>query len=176
MEDNLMFENIQNANSYNQQDNILNDVWNFLHNTIKTGLSIKADVDFQSENRRILNSVDLLTIVRRLGRTEERYADEIKVFNAILSARDAVNPPPPPTATQLLQNYLFQQVQQPYVLTYYDLITEHKNILSQHTDNIPYYIAIKFGKEEGIDWLLNKLGEAAKKWFHSMYNQTKWWS
>jgi hypothetical protein len=168
-----MFGNIQNATTNGSQDNILNDVWNFLCSAIKTGISIKEDVDFQSENRRVLNSVDLLTIVRRLGRTEERYADEIKVFNAILSAKDAVNPPPLPTATELLQNYIFQQA---YLPTYHDLMTEHKNILRQHTDNIPYYIAIKFGKEQGIDWILDKLGDAVKKWFHNVHAQTKWWS
>ena len=171
-----MFDNWQNTNGHNQQNNILSDVWNFLCDAVKTGFSIKSDVDFQSENQRILGSVDLLTVVRRLGRTEERYSDEIRIFNAILSARDAVNPPPPLTMAQLTQQYLYQQPQQPYVPTYYDLLQEHKNELRRHTDNIPYYIAIKVGKEKGIDWLLDNLGEATKNWFNSLHSQTKWWS
>ena len=163
-----MFDNIYNQNNHGVQHGVWNDVWNFLCDVIKTGINIKADLDFHSDNKRVLESFDLLAIVRRLGRTEERYSEEIKIYKMILSARDAIIPPSPRPAVPPLQQ-LWYQIQQPYIPTYYDFLRDYQNDLRWHTDNIPYYVAIKLGKEKGIDWLLDKLGSEVKGWFHKMY-------
>ena len=147
-----MFKNTPNTNNYEAQHSMWGDVVRFLCGAIKTGFSVKEDADFQSDNQSVLGNSDLLTVVRRLGRTEERYSDEIKIYKMILSARDAVIPPPSRPTIPL--QHTLQQMQQLYIPTYYD----YKSELQWLTDSIPYFVAIKFGRKEGVDWILGKLG------------------
>ena|GEM_PF-1893737 len=159
-----MFGDIQNYKSNETQTNLWDEVGKFLSGAVKSAYNLKEEWDFQNESRRILANPDLLTIVRRLGRTEERYKDEIKVFDAIISANIAVNPPAPNPFMQLP----FQQ--RYYTPSYDDYLRMYYNDLSRLTDDIPCFAAIKIGKERGTDWILDKLGSTVKEWFYRMQN------
>jgi hypothetical protein len=160
-----------NDNQKYRPQNVWDDVFGFLNGLAKDAVSLKSDLDFQSENRRVLDNPDLFEIIRRIGRTEERYSTEIKIYDAILAARNAVNPPPQVSAIER-----FMQMSNPYhAPTYNDHLIKHHRELSWLTERIPEFVAIKYGKEKGVDWVLDKFGEVVKSWFNKMNDPNRWW-
>lgn len=159
-----MFENIQNNNNYRTQSNPWEDIFDFLCSLIKGSLSLKEEIDFQDENRRILANFDLLTIVRRIGRTEERYENEIKICKEIVAAINYINPPTPsPQSISPLSPKMQQLLLQSDTS---DLAIYYKELL-ELTENMPYYVVIKSGKK-GIDWMLDKFGPKVKERFYEV--------
>lgn len=166
-----MFNNTQN---YDTQNNMWNDVIDFLEKGVKDAVGIKKDWDFYNENLRVLSNPDLFDVIRRIGRTEERYETEIKIYNGILAAKNAAFPPPPLS----LHDQLMQAMNSPspyQVPTYSDILRKHLNELSRLTEYMPYFVAMKYGKEKAIDWVLDKFGESVKDWFNRMNNQSGWY-
>ena len=160
----MMFNNYNTSNENESTRITLQNVFDFLTTTGKYSIELKGDWDFWSENNRVLSGSDMLLPIRRLGRTEERYSKEIAIYNAILAAIDFVYPP---------KQYIPQS--QSYYSAYfsqYDPLSEYRkyrNSLAWHTDNIPVYVAIRFGKE-GIDWVLDKFGDEVKRCYYSRQN------
>ncbi|MCL2053340.1 MAG: hypothetical protein FWG90_02710 [Oscillospiraceae bacterium] len=139
----------------------INDVVDFLGNLY----NLTDDINFRYDNYTILENADILTIARRLGKTEERYKNEIKIYDAILAAKSAVTPPQ-------TQNF-FTQYNQSFNPFYNPIIAEYNKYqreLKWHTDNIPIYLAIKYG-EKGTEWVLNKFSDEVKKWYYATNNQ-----
>ena len=155
------------GNNSNNWDGTLTpqDVVSFLVSIGKTAFELKGDWDFWSENLRVLSGSDIFAPARRLGRTEERYSSEIVVYSAILAAKDFVSPPrsqiQPPLQYAFLDPYY-----NPMLAEYH----KYRNTLRWHTDNIPIYVAIRYGKV-GIDWVLDKFGDAVKKRYYDSQHQ-----
>ena len=147
-----MFYDNQN---YGVQNNTQPDVLDFLSGIAKDAISIKGDLDFQSENRRVLTSWDVCEIVRRIGRTEERFDTEIKIYFEIWKIENSYNSSyQPPVYNSDLEKY--------------------RNELSVLTECIPELIALKYGKEKLAGWALDKIKETAKK-IVSQYGQNGRW-
>jgi len=123
------------------------------------------DWDFLSENNRVLSANDVLTLIRRLGRTEERYKSEIAIYNAILAVKDFVYPPKLQIQQNPWYNILFEPYYNPVLVEY----NKYRNELIWHTDNIPIYVSIKYGKE-GVDWILDKFGDEVKRCYYARQN------
>lgn len=136
------------------------DVLGFLSNAV----NLNEDLIFRYENYQALERVDIFNIVRRLGKTEERYKTEIKVYDAILAAKSAVTPPSP--QNYLLNNYA--NISQPYSL-YNPMLAEfqkYQDELRWLTNNIHIYLVIKYGSK-GVEWVLDKFGDDVKRRYYS---------
>ena len=158
-----MFNNYNDNVAYQNSMPSPQDVVKFLATIGKIVFELNEDWDFWSENNRALSTNDLFSPIRRLGRTEERYKKEIDVYNAILTAKDLVYPPKPQRQPY---NHFLDPYYNPTTVEY----TKHRNALAWHTDNIPIYVAIRYGKE-GIDWVLDKFGEEVKRCYYSRFHQ-----
>jgi len=154
------------------QNNLWNDVISFLETGVKDVAGLKNDIDFYTENLRVLSNPDLFTMIRRIGRTEERFAIEIKIYERMIVAKNAIFPPPQPTQLEQLMQALYSP--SPYqVPTYNDHLRKYHNELAWLTDNMPYFVVMKYGKEKAKDWVLDKFGDAVKECFNKM-NGSKW--
>lgn len=138
------------------------DVVNFLVAIGKNAAELKGDWDFWSDNNRTLSTSDIFAPSYRLGATKERYKNEIAIYNAILTARDFVSPLP---QSQMWQTSQYQQLFNPYYNPTLVEYNKHRNALAWHTENIPIYVAIRYGKE-GVDWILSKFGEEVKRCYY----------
>ena len=134
------------------------DVVDFLSTIGEATFDLVEDWEFWSENNRILSANDIFSPVRRLGKTEERYKKEIEVYDRILIAKDFIFPPRA-QRQQSLQYY------DPYYSPAMAEYNKHCNLLTWHTDNIPIYVSIRYGKE-GVDWILDKFGEKVKNCYY----------
>jgi hypothetical protein len=150
-----MFNDNQN---YNSQNNQWDDVIDFLTEIAKDAVSVMNDMDFQEENNRVLASYDVFQIVRRIGRTEERFDTEMKNYIEIWKKENNANPynssNPPPIYISDLEKYRIE--------------------LSIITEIIPELIVIKYGKEKITGWVLEKIKETAKK-IVSQYGRNGRW-
>jgi hypothetical protein len=149
-----MFNNPQ---PYIEQNNPQTDVVDFLSVIAKDAIKIKGDLDFQSENCRVLvdRNASAYDIVRRIGRTEERFDTEIKLYFEIWKRENNYN-----------------SSHQPPV--YSNELEQYRKELSTYTDFMPELIAIKYGKEKVTSWALDKIKTAAEKMI-SYYGQNWRW-
>jgi len=145
--------------------NLWDDVVDFLGGFAKDAVTVATDINFYNENCKALNNYDIYEIVRRIGRTEERYSTEIIIFGKILDARDSVFPPPQQTMHDQLMRILNSQPYY-YVPTNVDNLLKYQKELKWLTDNIPLFAAMKYGKEKGRDWIMDSIGEGVKEWFN----------
>jgi hypothetical protein len=144
----------------------IEDVLGFLGNAI----NLNDDFAFRHDNYQVLERTDIFAIVRRLGKTEERYKNEIQVYGAMLAAKSAVTQPPPNQ-----YNYLFNsnpninQLYNPYnpMLAEFQ---KYQDELRWYTNNIHIYLAIKYGGK-GVEWVLDKFGEDVKRWYYGTKHQ-----
>jgi hypothetical protein len=138
----------------------IDDVLGFLGNAVSFG----DDLRFRHDNYQVLERIDIFAIVRRLGKTEERYKGEIRIYDAILAAKSAATPPNP-------QNYYFNnyaninQLYNPYnpMLAEFQ---KYQDELRWLTNNIHIYLVIKYGSK-GIEWVLDKFGDEVKQRYYS---------
>ena len=137
------------------------NVVDFLVTIGKSAIELKSDWELWSENHRVLQGSDIFSPVRSLGRTEERYKNEIVIYKSILAARDFINPPNPQWQQTPLRHYCLD----PYYNPTWIEFNKYRNTLAWHTDNISIYVAIRCGKE-GVDWILNKFGDEVKRCYY----------
>jgi hypothetical protein len=150
-----MFNDVQN---YNTQNNQHHDVIDFLTEIAKDAVSIKNDLDFQDENRRVLVNWDVYDIVRRIGRTEERFETEMGIYIKMLEVEKTTN--------SCNSSY--------HAPMYNGDLEKYRHQLSLITERIPEFIAIKYGKEKITGWALDKMKEIAKQ-IVSRYGQNGRW-
>lgn len=162
----MMYKNY-NANGNNWSGRVSpQEIVDFLLTISKNVLELAEDWSFLRENNRILSESDIFAPIRQLGRTEERYKNEIAIYDAMLTAKEFVFPP----QIRAQQISPYQSFFDPY---YNPTLMEHKkhcNILAWHSDNIPIYVAIRYGKES-IDWILDKFGEEVKRCYYGGQNR-----
>jgi hypothetical protein len=142
----------------------IEDALGFLGNAVSFG----DDLRFRHENYQALERIDIFSIVRRLGKTEERFKNEIRIYDAILVAKSAVTPPSH-------QNYYFNNYSNisSFYNQYNPIFTEvqkYENELRWLTNNIHIYLVIKYGAK-GIDWMLDKFGKEVKRQYYSTNSQ-----
>jgi hypothetical protein len=137
----------------------VDDVLGFLGNAVSFG----DDLRFRHDNYQALERIDIFLIVRRLGKTEERYKSEIRIYDAILAAKSAVTPPSP-------QNYFSNYTNINHLYSPYNpMLAEfqkYQDELRWLTNNIHVYLVIKYGSK-GIEWVLDKFGEDVKRRYYS---------
>jgi len=160
----MMFDNLQ---SNPRPRNLWDDVIDFLGALAKDGMTIAGDVNFYNENHRVLNSYDVYEVVRRIGRTEERYSTEITILNRILEARDATFPPRQLTMQEQIMQALNSSSYY-HIPTSTECLMKYRKELENLTNNIPLYAAMKYGKEKGQDWIMDSIGNGVKEWFYKL--------
>jgi len=152
-----MNHNYQEQNNWNEKLTP-QELIDFAITIGKNAVELYEDWDFHSDNIESLRVHDIFLPVRRLGKTEERYKKEIATYIRILNAKNFVNQ----------SNFQFQQSMHysyPYNFSIWDESNRYRNKLVWHTENIPIYVAIRYG-EKGIDWILGKFGEAVKRCYY----------
>lgn len=141
------------------------DVLGFLGSTV----DLNEDMDFRYDNYQVLERIDIFAIVRRLGKTEERYKNEIRVYDWILAAKSAVTPPPPNPYNYYFNNNLSINPFYSYNPTLVEF-QKYQDELRWHTNNIHIYLAIKYGGKS-LEWVLDKFGDDVKRWYMGRNNQ-----
>jgi len=137
------------------------DVVDFLTNNANIPFDLWEDMRLKEENLNTIQSYNILSIMYRLGRTEERYGSAIKIYDTILGFVNTINPPSQP-------------MQSPY--SYYQLPSieaKYRNELIFLTERIPCYVLINIAKDKGVDWILDKFGDEVKRLYYAGQNQCR---
>ena len=161
-----MYDNFKNERNIWNGKVTPNELIDFLKGIKNPIEELIDDQECWNKNHNALNSGTYFEPSYRFGTTSERYKNEIKVHERMLSIKHFLSPPEnlsqqiPPLQTSFFDpNYNLTMIER----------NEHCKALSWHTDNIPIYVAIRYGKQ-GIDWILDKFGQDVKEYYYEQEN------